>query len=157
MHTTKNDMSADVRKKVVELLNARLADAVDLMTQAKQAHWNVKGPQFESLHALFDEVHEEIREYVDMIAERAVSLGGEALGSVRHATTASSLNPYPDGLIQGRDHVEALSSALASFGRNVRQAIAIADELKDAGTADLFTEVSRGIDKRLWMVEAHLV
>ncbi len=157
MHQTKNDLPTDVRQKVVDLLNARLADAVDLMTQAKQAHWNVKGPQFQSLHELFDEVHTEVQDYVDLIAERAVSLGGEAKGSIRHATSASTLAPYPDGLIQGRDHVDALSTALAGFGKSVRASIAAADELKDADTADLFTEVSRGIDKRLWMVEAHLV
>ncbi len=156
MNTTKNDMPADVRQKVVDLLNARLADAVDLMTQAKQAHWNVKGPQFQSLHELFDEVHGELQEYVDMIAERAVTLGGEAKGSIRHATAASTLTAYPEGLVQGRDHVEALSTAMAAFGKGIRGAIAVTDEVGDAGTSDLFTEVSRGIDKRLWMVEAHL-
>ena len=157
MYQTKNDLSADVRPKIVELLNARLSDAVDLMTQAKQAHWNVKGPHFQSLHELFDEVHSEVQDYVDMIAERAVALGGEAKGSIRHAVGASTLAPYPDGLVQGRDHVDALSSALAAFGKNIRAAIDSSEKLGDAGTADLFTEVSRGIDKRLWMVEAHLV
>lgn len=156
MYPTRNNLPSQTREKVVELLNARLADAVDLMTQAKQAHWNVKGMQFQSLHTLFDEVHEEVQEYVDTIAERAVALGGEAKGSIRHAVAASTLAPYPDGLVQGRDHVEALSTALATFGAAVRSAITSCDELKDADTADLFTEVSRGIDKRLWMVEAHL-
>ena len=157
MHQTKNDLPSEVRQKIVDLLNARLADAVDLMTQAKQAHWNVKGPQFQSLHELFDAVNSDVQEYVDMIAERAVALGGEAKGSVRHAVAASTLPAYPDGLVQGRDHVDALSTAIAAFGRNVRQASDAAGELRDADTADLFTEVSRGIDKRLWMVEAHLV
>ena len=153
---TKNNLPADVRKTVVDLLNARLADAVDLMTQAKQAHWNVKGPQFQSLHSLFDEVHGDAQEYVDLIAERAVALGGEAKGSIRHAVAASTLPAYPDGLVKGRDHVDALSTALAAFGAAIRAAIDASDKVNDAGTADLFTEVSRGVDKRLWMVEAHL-
>ena len=157
MHYTKNDMSPEAREKIAALLNARLGDAVDLMMQSKQAHWNVKGPHFQSLHELFDAVHGEVQGYVDLLAERAVALGGEAQGTVRHAMSASTLEPYPDGLIQGRDHVDALSSALAAFGKNIREAIDASDKLGDAGTADLFTEVSRGIDQRLWMVEAHLV
>ena len=156
MHSTKNDMPTEVRQKVIGLLNERLADAVDLMTQVKQAHWNVKGLQFQALHALFDDIHADVDGYVDMIAERAVALGGEAKGSARHAAGGSTLAAYPEGLVQGRDHCDALSTALATFGKNVRAAIRTSDEWGDADTADLFTEISRGVDKRLWMVEAHL-
>ncbi|MEL7368588.1 MAG: DNA starvation/stationary phase protection protein Dps [Myxococcota bacterium] len=156
MHSTKNDISPDVRSKVIDLLNARLADAVDLMTQAKQAHWNVKGPNFQALHELFDGTNSELAEYVDLIAERAVVLGGEARGSARHAAQASTLPAYPEGTTDWRAHVDALSTSVAAFGKNVRVAIKLSEELGDAGTADLFTEVSRGVDKRLWMIEAHL-
>ncbi|MEM7678291.1 MAG: DNA starvation/stationary phase protection protein Dps [Myxococcota bacterium] len=156
MYSTKNDIAADVREKVIILLNARLADAVDLMMQAKQAHWNVKGPNFHGLHELFDELNGEMREYVDTIAERAVILGGEARGSTRHAVEASKLPAYPEGVSDWKGHVDALSTSVAAFAKNIRAAIKLTEELGDAGTADLFTEVSRGVDKRLWMIEAHL-
>jgi len=156
MNATKNDLPESTRGPLVELLNARVADGVDLMMQAKQAHWNVKGPQFIALHELFDKVHEEAKEFVDVLAERAVQLGGTVEGTVRVAAKRSKLDEYPLRLMDGRGHVDALSSALATFGSAVRAAIARADELDDANTADIFTEVSRGADKLLWFVEAHL-
>ena len=114
-----------------------------------------RGPSFIALHKLFDEVHASVAEYVDLIAERAVQLGGVAEGTARIAARRSDLEEYPAGIADGRRHVEALSSALAAFGAGVRRAIDEADGLGDKGTADLFTEVSRGIDKWLWFVEAH--
>jgi starvation-inducible DNA-binding protein len=153
---TKNDLSGSLRAKVVELLNARLADAIDLQTQSKQAHWNVKGPNFIALHELFDKINEEVEDYVDEIAERAVQLGGVAEGTARMVANRSSLSEYPAKTVDGRSHAEALSSALAAFGKSVRKAINDANDLGDLDTADLFTEVSRGIDKWLWFVEAHL-
>jgi starvation-inducible DNA-binding protein len=155
MFKTKNDLSEVIRVKAVELLNARLADAIDLQTQIKQAHWNVKGPNFIALHELFDKINEEVEDYVDDIAERAVQLGGVAEGTARMVAKRSSLSEYPNA-VDGRSHVEALSSVLAAFGKAVRKAIDQANELGDLDTADLFTEVSRGIDKWLWFVEAHL-
>lgn len=156
MQRTKNDLPEQRRAKLVELCNARLADAIDLQTQCKQAHWNVRGPSFFQLHELFDQVNEDAEEYVDLIAERVVQLGGAAAGTARVAAQRSTLSEYPHGITAGRDHVEALSSALATFGKAARQAVAAADELDDADTVDIFTEVSRGTDKWLWMVEAHL-
>ena len=156
MFRTKNDLSEGTRVKVVELLNARLADCKDLQTQVKQAHWNVKGPNFISLHLLFDKINDDVEEYVDEIAERAVQLGGVAEGTARMVAKRSSLAEYPAGAVDGRSHAEALSSALAAFGKSARKAIGEADNLGDLDTADLFTEVSRGIDKWLWFVEAHL-
>jgi starvation-inducible DNA-binding protein len=153
---TKNDLPEETRARVVELLNARLADCIDLQTQTKQAHWNVKGPNFIALHELFDQVNEAVEDYVDDIAERAVQLGGEAEGTARVVVKRSMLTEYPAKAADGRGHVEALSSALAAFGRSARQAIDQANKLGDLDTADLFTEVSRGIDKWLWFVEAHL-
>jgi starvation-inducible DNA-binding protein len=138
------------------LLNNRLADAIDLQTQCKQAHWNVKGPEFFSLHLLFDKVNESVEEYVDEIAERIVQLGGVAEGTARAAALRSSLTEYPEDAVDCAAHAAALSSALAAFGAAVRSASASAEESGDADTTDLFTEISRGTDKWLWMVEAHL-
>jgi starvation-inducible DNA-binding protein len=156
MFKTKNDLSEAVRNKAVELLNARLADCIDLQSQTKQAHWNVKGPNFIALHELFDKINEDVEDYVDDIAERAVQLGGVAAGTARMVAKRSSLAEYPASAVDGRGHVEALSSALAAFGKTARKAIDEADELGDVDTSDLFTGVSRGIDKWLWFVEAHL-
>jgi starvation-inducible DNA-binding protein len=156
MFKTKNDLPEVVRVKVIELLNSRLADCTDLQTQTKQAHWNVKGPDFIALHELFDKINEDVEEYVDKIAERAVQLGGVAEGTARMVARRSALAEYPPNIADGGSHVEALSSALASFGKAARKAIDEANELRDLDTADLFTEVSRGIDKWLWFVEAHL-
>jgi starvation-inducible DNA-binding protein len=153
---TKNDLPEGTRVKIVELLNARLADCIDLETQTKQAHWNVKGPSFIALHELFDKINDAVEDYVDDIAERAVQLGGVAEGTARMVAKRTSLAEYPAKAVDGRSHVEALSSALAAFGSSVRKGITQADELGDLDTADLFTEVSRGIDKWLWFVEAHL-
>jgi len=156
MYGTKNDLPEGTRVKMVELLNARLADAIDLQTQMKQAHWNVKGPTFIALHKLFDEVNEDVEEYVDLFAERAVQLGGIAEGTARTIAKRSTLSEYPLNASSGKHHVEAVSSALAAFGKQIRQGIATADQLDDADTADIFTEVSRGVDKWLWFVEAHI-
>jgi starvation-inducible DNA-binding protein len=156
MYPTKNDIFESNRVKLVELINARLADAIDLQTQCKQAHWNVKGPDFIGLHELFDKVNEAVEEYVDEIAERAVQLGGTADGTARGVAKRSTLAEYGAKTGAGRDHVDALSSALASFGKSARQAIEKSNDFSDADTADLFTEVSRGVDKWLWFIEAHL-
>src|SRR5262245_24603830 len=139
MFKTKNDLPETIRTKAIELLNARLADAIDLQTQAKQAHWNVKGPTFIALHELFDKINEDVEDYVDDIAERAVQLGGAAEGTVRSVAKRSSLSEYPANIADGRSHVDALSSALAAFGKSVRKAINDANDLDDLDTADLFT------------------
>jgi starvation-inducible DNA-binding protein len=156
MFKTKNDLPEAIRIKLVDLLNSRLADCIDLQTQTKQAHWNVKGPHFIGLHELFDKINAEVEDYVDEIAERAVQLGGVAEGTARMVAKRSSLSEYPPNAVDGLSHVEALSSALAAFGQSARKAINEANELGDLDTSDLFTEVSRGIDKWLWFVEAHL-
>lgn len=155
MHKTKNDLRDNTRKAVIEILQARLADAVDLSTQAKQAHWNVRGPSFIALHELFDKVTDEVRTWSDTIAERIGELGGVAEGTARMAAKRSELKEYPLDIAEGPEHVEALSNALAAFGKRVRAAIDDADKIGDKDTADLFTEISRGVDHQLWLVEAH--
>ncbi len=153
---TRNDLPAEVRAKMIELCNQRLADCIDLQTQTKQAHWNVRGPSFWSLHKLFDEINEAVETYVDLIAERAAQLGGTVEGTARQVAARSTLPDYPLHIAGGIDHVKALSTVLAKFGEVVREAIETADDAEDADSADIFTEISRGLDQWLWFVEAHL-
>ena len=155
MFETENDISQERRAELNTLMNQRLADAVDLQAQMKQAHWNVKGPHFIGLHELFDQIDEAVESYVDLIAERIVQLGGIAEGTVRVAAGRSRLEEYPLDIADGQAHVEAVAKALSTFGHEARETIDQAEELGDADTADIFTEVSRGIDKWLWFVEAH--
>ena len=156
MFDTRNDLPPNTRTKVVELLNARLADAIDLGTQTKHAHWNVKGPHFIALHELFDKVAEAVEDQVDTLAERVTALGGRAHGTLAAVARATTLKPYPEDITDGLAHVDALSAALADFGAKVRAGIDAADKLGDADTADLFTGISRETDKNLWFLEAHL-
>jgi starvation-inducible DNA-binding protein len=156
LYATKNDLPEATRSRVVALCNSRLADAVDLQTQVKQAHWNVKGPNFIALHELFDEINEAVEEYVDLTAERVVQLGGIAEGTARLAVKSSKLPEYPPGIAAGHEHVDALSTVLAAYGTLARAAIDETDKLGDKDSADIFTEISRGVDKWLWFLEAHL-
>lgn len=155
MHKTKNDLPQDVREQVVGILNSRLADAMDLKSQAKQAHWNVKGMNFIALHELFDQVATDVETHIDDIAERITTLGGTALGTVRVAASKSTLSEYPLEITDGLSHVDALSTALSDFGKVVRSNIDVTNDLGDADTADLLTGISRSIDKFTWFVEAH--
>jgi starvation-inducible DNA-binding protein len=156
LNPTKNNLPEETRRKVIDLLNQNLADILDLQLQAKHAHWNVKGPNFFSLHQLFDKVAEEMEGFADELAERAVALGGVALGTAKLAAANSRLQEYPPELTAGEGHVKALANALAAFGKSVREAIEVTGKAGDADTSDLFTEVSRSTDKLLWFVEAHL-
>ena len=156
MYDTRNDLAAEVRGRMVELLNGRLADAIDLGTQAKQAHWNVKGPNFIALHELFDQVAEHIEDHIDTLAERITALGGTANGTIAAVSRTTSLKPYPNDISEGAQHVDALSASVAHFGAKVRKAVDDSARAGDAGTSDLFTGISREIDKDLWFLEAHL-
>jgi starvation-inducible DNA-binding protein len=155
MYVTGVDILVENRVELNALMNRCLASAVDLQMQLKQAHWNVKGPSFIALHELFDQVGEAVESYVDLIAERIVQLGGIAEGTVRVAGARSQLDEYPLTIADGMVHVVAVATALSTFGHEARLTIIEATELDDADTADLFTEVSRGIDKWLWFVQAH--
>jgi starvation-inducible DNA-binding protein len=156
LYDTRIDLSRDIRQPVVDLLNQTLATTLDLKTQVKQAHWNVKGRHFYFLHELFDEIAGELEEYVDMVAERVTALGGLALGTARVAADRSILEEYPLDIVSGQDHLTALCDRLAQYAKHLRDGIAKTDDLGDADTADLYTEISRTIDKRLWFLEAHL-
>lgn len=156
MNPTHNDLPAQTRETLVPLLNARLADSLDLFNQLKQAHWNVKGPSFIALHELFDTLSEHARDWADDLAERAVALGGTAEGTVQFVGERSTLPIYATTLSGWRAHVEAITASLAKYATEVRAAIKTAEAASDADTADLFTEISRAADKDLWFVEAHL-
>jgi len=154
-HETLNDIPESTRAQVIDLLNQRLADAIDLQLQAKQAHWNVKGLQFIALHKLFDEIYGAVEDYVDLLAERIVQLGGVAEGTGAIVAERSELPQYPLNLSSGEQHVWALSNALARFGERIRRTIDETDDLGDVDATDICTEISRGVDKWLWFVEAH--
>jgi starvation-inducible DNA-binding protein len=156
MSKTRIDIPEDNRAHLIGILNARLADAIDLGLAAKQAHWNVKGPSFYALHELFDKLAADLRDYSDEIAERVAQLGGRAEGTVQQIVKASVLQPYPAELTEGLGHVDALSHRVAALVQRMRLAIDRASELRDSVTADMFTGISAGLDKYLWMLDAHL-
>jgi starvation-inducible DNA-binding protein len=149
------DMKVQTRETMIGILNDRLADASDLYSQCKQAHWNVKGMQFIAIHELFDEVAAEVLGFVDEIAERATALGGYVYGTVRCAAQTSSLPEYDLQAVTCQEHLEKVVARVAAFGALVRQNIK--DSQDDLDTADLFTEISRAVDKKLWFLEAHLL
>ena len=153
---TSVDIPAATRTRINGILNQHLADSFDLMSQVKQAHWNVKGSDFWQLHKLFDEVAERASEWVDEFAERITALGGYATGTVRMAAASSSLPEFPTDITESMDYVRAVADRLGAFTNSARAAIDLTDELGDANTADLFTEVSRCADKYLYFLEAHL-
>ncbi len=155
LNHTKHGLDPETRESVVDLLNARLADVIDLELQAKQAHWNVKGPNFIGLHELFDEVAAAAAKFKDEIAERAVMLGGVAVGTSQAVVERTNLPPYPVDAQDWHNHVDCVSSALAKFGNALRKSIEDAEELEDAVTADLLTGAAHEIDKYMWFVEAH--
>lgn len=155
LYETENSLPKSARAELVVLLNQHLADAIDLQMQLKQAHWNVKGPNFIGLHELFDKVAESVESYVDLVAERITQLGGIAQGTIRAAATNTRLPEYPPTLANGSDHIAAVATALSTFGDALQAALNETMALNDPNTTDMLTEISRGIDQWLWFVEAH--
>lgn len=155
LHATRHDLPVEKREALVALLAPRLADTIDLQQQAKHAHWNVRGANFAALHKLFDELAEALEDYADLLAERAVQLGGTAPGTVRAAVRLSSLPAYPESATASKDHVAALAASVAALARGLRKDIEAATQLGDAATADVLTELTRGLDQWLWFLEAH--
>lgn len=155
LHPTKIDIPEEKRIDLIALLQGTLTESINLKLQCKQAHWNVRGPNFIALHELFDQVAGIVEGFVDELAERITTLGGVANGTIGFIAEQTNLPAYSTDLVSGKDHVEALSGSLAAFGKLVRENIDKAAELGDADTEDLLTEVSRGIDQQLWFVEAH--
>jgi len=156
MHKTKNALKSNARTLSMELLNARVADGIDLALITKQAHWNLKGPQFIAIHEMLDGFRGQLDEFNDTMAERVVQLGGTALGTTQVVAKESKLAPYPTDIYKIHDHLHALIERYGSFANAVRGNIEQTAEAGDADTADIFTEVSRGLDKALWFLEAHV-
>lgn len=155
MQKTHNTLTENIRGQSIELLNKHLAAAIDLHGQLKLAHWNVRGPAFIAIHELFDKVSAEVEEFSDMLAERTGALGGVAKGGIKTVSEKSFLKSYPVEIADEKTHVEAVAEALAKFGESVREAIDQAADFGDAITADLFTQIGRGVDQQLWFVESH--
>lgn len=156
LHATSNDLGANARETSVGILNATLADAMDLTNGVRMAHWTVRGPQFAALHTLFETFYDQLGVATDDIAERVVQLGGTPEGTTQMVGEKTRLDAYPADLRDGMDHVKALTKRYAALAKTVRAAIDEADEAGDADTADLLTGLSRTLDKALWMLEAHL-
>lgn len=156
MHRSHNDLKSNAKTVSMELLNARLADTIDLALAVKQAHWNLKGPQFIGIHEFLDTLRTQLDDYVDKMAERVSALGGTPLGTSQIVVKSSTLPPYPTDIYAIKDHVTALVERWGKVANAVRKAIDESDEAGDVGTSDLFTEASRGLDKSLWFLEAHL-
>jgi len=154
--TTRNDLSRPLRGTMIALLNQQLGDTFDLYSQVKQAHWNVKGMHFIQLHLFFDELAETLIEYADLLAERATALGGTALGTVRMAAAHSQLPEFPVEIVTDRQVVEVLAQRYGAYSSSIRTALTTAADDGDQATSDIFIEISRTIDKQLWMLEAHL-
>jgi starvation-inducible DNA-binding protein len=155
-HPTKNTLSETVRQNVVTILNQQLVNLLDLQLQTKQAHWNVRGPHFIGLHELFDKINDEVREFVDEVAERVSALGGVALGTVQEVNSKTKLKAYDINAVSCRQHIELLSTALATTSDGTRKSVDALDEAGDKISSDLMTGITAGLDQKLWFVEAHL-
>lgn len=156
MHVTKMSLPEKDRMEVVRLLNASLASTNDLYAQLKQAHWNIKGPEFIALHKLFDELAEEVENQVDIIAERIESLGGTALGTIQETAKNSQLRLYPVDIFSAKEHLEHLTHNMAILSEHARTNIKETEKYTDYGSSDLYIALSRLLDKSLWFLEAHL-
>ncbi|CAK7192493.1 DNA protection during starvation protein [Commensalibacter sp. Nvir] len=154
-HSTRNDLPSNTKTVVIQILNERLAEGLDISLITKQAHWNMKGPQFIGVHMMVDGFRAEQNDFNDKIAERITSLGGTAYGTTQDISQTSQITPYPTDIYYVMDHIKALSERYATFANAIRKSIDQAEEAGDADTADLFTEVSRAMDKQLWFLEAH--
>ncbi len=153
---TRNNLKSNAKKVSIEILNARVADGIDLALITKQAHWNIKGPNFIAVHEMIDGFRTEIDTYVDTMAERVVQLGGTALGTTQIVAAASKLAPYPTDIHASKDHLGALAERYGTAADLVREAIDQTEEAGDADTSDIFVNYSRSLDKALWFIEAHL-
>ena len=156
MYKSPSHLPEDARVKIVETLNARLADGLDLHSQIKVAHWNIKGPQFAALHPLFETFAVGLANFNDGIAERAVTLGGRAYGTVRHVSKSSRLPEYPQDTTRDLDHVRLLAERFETFLDGVRESRVAGEKLGDTDTVDLLTQVVTEFEKHAWFLRASL-
>lgn len=155
-HQTRNDTKGNAKQVAIQTLQARLVDGIDLALDIKQAHWNLKGPEFIGIHTMLDGFRTEIDEFNDSVAERITQLGGTARGTTQAVAAESKLAAYPVDIYAIGDHLAALIDRYAAYANAVRTNIDETDEAGEPDTADLFTEISRAVDKQLWFLEAHV-
>lgn len=151
------DVLEEDRVKLIHCLNQSLATSLDLYSQVKQAHWNIKGPQFFARHELFDKLATRVLEWADEFAERAATLGGYAKGTLRLGAASSEIEEYDLDAIDGAQHVRALVERYATFTERLRVRVKEAHDAQDAATEDLFVEVLRAAELDMWFLESHLV
>lgn len=156
MKTVEIGLKSNTKTAMIDLLNARLADAIDLALATKQAHWNLKGPNFIAVHELLDQLRDDVDEHVDIIAERVAQLDGIALGTTQNVAQATRLAAYPTDIRKVPDHIGALVDRYAALSTSTREGIDTADDGGDADTADILTAFSRSLDKNLWFLKSHL-
>lgn len=156
LYPTRIDLPQEIRVDVITLLNQTLAYTVDLRSQVKQAYWNVKGKDFLPLHTLFTTIVAALDAYTDLMAERIAVLGGVAMGTARMAAMRSRLPEYPTALVEGNDHVVALVERFARYATVIRGGITQSADVEDVGSSAIYTDISRGVDKQLWVLETHL-
>jgi starvation-inducible DNA-binding protein len=157
MYTSRNDLDESVRQKSIEILNVSVATCLDVWSQAKQAHWNVKGLDFYQVHLLFDDVASTLFDPIDLLAERITALGGVVYGTARAAGRNSLIPEYPDTeQMTEVDHLNALADRVAMFAKHLREAADRTAAFDDQDTNDIYVEISREVDKKLWFIEAHL-
>lgn len=156
LHPSRIDLAPEIRLDVIRMLNQSLACTVDLRSHVRQACWNIKGKDFVPLHALFTTMTTDLDAYANMVAERIAALGGVVMGTARTAALLSQLTEYPANLVEGETHVAALAERFAHYATVMRSGIALASDVEDAGSAAVYTDISRGVDKQLWILEAHL-
>jgi starvation-inducible DNA-binding protein len=156
MHRSPSPLPPETRARICEALNEALADGLDLHSQIKVAHWNVKGPLFTALHPLFESFAVGLAAHCDTIAERAVTLGGRAFGTVRHVARSSRLGEYPQDATRDLEHVRLLAERFEKYLEGVRDARAVAERHGDADSVDLLTGVIADFEKRAWFLRASL-
>lgn len=156
LYKSPSNLPETARTKLVETLNARLADGLDLHSQIKVAHWNIKGPQFAALHPLFESFAVGLAEYNDTLAERAVTLGGKAYGTARHVAVTSKLPEYPQETARDLEHVRLLAERFDTYLGALRESRDIAQSSGDTDTNDLFTSVITDFEKHAWFLRASL-
>jgi starvation-inducible DNA-binding protein len=156
MYRSPNPLPEAERGRIAESLNARLSDGLDLHSQIKVAHWNIKGPQFAALHPLFETFAVSLAEHNDSIAERAVTLGARAYGTVRHVAKSSNLPDYPQETSRDLDHVRLLAERIEAYLAGLRQTRAVGEEAKDTDTVDLLTGIITEFEKHDWFLRASL-